>query len=972
MDVKTAQSVVLDVLTKAASQDAEILKPAEKQLKEWETQPGFYSVLFAIFADYNVDVNVRWIAILYFKNGIDRYWRKTAPNVISESERAALRPLLISNFNEPVSQLATQLAVLISKVARFDCPKDWPELFPTLMNAVKSQHDLEQQRALLTLHHVTKALSSKRLAGDRRLFQDLTNNIFEFILQLWFFHDEQMIHSMQTYDNKFVVFMEKSTLALKTLHRLTVHGFKKPDKNCDCVKFLSSLFDKLRSYLELRKNFVKVNLEMCEKTEKYIVLMTKILINVLEYHPFSYIPFIRPSLEFAVTYVFTSAGAELLFERFVVQCMNLIKGILLCAEYRPAKIMDETKNPQTLEAHAIREEFFTEQVLLEISRRLLTSYFLLSEDNLNTWENDPEDFAVDEGGESWKYNSRPSTEALFLSLYHEFRQQLTSTLLCLMTETAPMCDPADLPAILRKEAIYNAVGLAAFELYDEVDFDQWFLNTLLKELEVSSPSYKIIRRRVISLIGQWISVKLSHELRPCLYKSILPLLNVQEDLAVRLAAANTLKIAVDDFEFGIEQFLPYLESSFNLLFELLNQVSGCDTKMQVLYVMSFVIERVGNQIRPYASSLVQYLPLLWNKSEDHNMLRCAIITTLVHLVQSLGSQSADLYSFLIPVIHYSVDITKDPHVYLLVDGLDLWWAVLDNAVQVTSDLCILFQQMPSLLEYTSDSLLTCLNIIQAQALLDPNEFVRNNSEAIAQSCASIFSDLKSEGIINVLSAVEEIIRVLPSEGPRIFKPLLPKIFISVLRCDEYPMVMSSYLAILGRIVLQNAAVFYELQEFIAAEQHLKADDVFGSLLDVWIDRLSVVTQIERRKLLGLASASFIINGSPVVLHKMCGLLLACVEVLHDVMHLDNSGIEMDSLIRNESDNVPESDLETEHDKRKRASAFKDPIHSIVLKDFLQAKLDQLQRNIGQSNFKVVMDTVDVETMQQLVQFVKPF
>lgn len=56
-------------------------------------------------------------------------------------------------------------------------------------------------------------------------------------------------------------------------------------------------------------------------------------------------------------------------------------------------------------------------------------------------------------------------------------------------------------------------------------------------------------------------------------------------------------------------------------------------QMQVLHVISFVIERVGPKIQQYATSLIQYLPALWQESADHNMLRCAILTTLIHLVQ---------------------------------------------------------------------------------------------------------------------------------------------------------------------------------------------------------------------------------------------------------------------------------------------------------------------------------------------------
>jgi len=52
MDIDSASSVVLQTLTQATSQDTALLKPAEEQLKQWETQPGFYSVLLVRPADH--------------------------------------------------------------------------------------------------------------------------------------------------------------------------------------------------------------------------------------------------------------------------------------------------------------------------------------------------------------------------------------------------------------------------------------------------------------------------------------------------------------------------------------------------------------------------------------------------------------------------------------------------------------------------------------------------------------------------------------------------------------------------------------------------------------------------------------------------------------------------------------------------------------------------------------------------------
>lgn len=47
-------------------------------------------------------------------------------------------------------------------------------------------------------------------------------------------------------------------------------------------------------------------------------------------------------------------------------------------------------------------------------------------------------------------------------------------------------------------SVYNAVGLAAYELFDNVDFDQWFKNQLLGELQVSHNRYN--RINIIDLL----------------------------------------------------------------------------------------------------------------------------------------------------------------------------------------------------------------------------------------------------------------------------------------------------------------------------------------------------------------------------------------------------------------------------------------------------------------------------------------
>jgi hypothetical protein len=87
--------------------------------------------------------DIRYLAIIQLKNGIDKYWRKTATkydremssggdytlthlSAIDKADKALIRArLLESGINEANQQLALQNALVVAKVARFEYPNDW-------------------------------------------------------------------------------------------------------------------------------------------------------------------------------------------------------------------------------------------------------------------------------------------------------------------------------------------------------------------------------------------------------------------------------------------------------------------------------------------------------------------------------------------------------------------------------------------------------------------------------------------------------------------------------------------------------------------------------------------------------------------------------------------------------------------------------------------------------------------------------
>lgn len=171
-----------------------------------------------------------------------------------------------------------------------------------------------------------------------------------------------------------------------------------------------------------------------------------------------------------------------------------------------------------------------------------------------------------------------------------------------------------------------------------------------------------------------------------------------------------------DFEFESAQFIDYVQPTFSALFTLLKEAKECDTKMSVLNVMSVVVDKMGEKLSKDAESLCHYLPMLWNESQDHNMLRCAILSTLVsiyiahanflfhssflydlvfsifvfqfqlQIIIAISEIPPFLASFLYPVIAMSTNKEEPSHIYFLEDALELWLVVVQNSTTLTPEL----------------------------------------------------------------------------------------------------------------------------------------------------------------------------------------------------------------------------------------------------------------------------------------------
>ncbi|XP_047739577.1 importin-11 [Hyalella azteca] len=835
---------------------------------------------------------------------------------------------------------------------------------------------------------------------DRRKFQDISSKLFPDLHALYKVEVEHFFGPAESAPEGIVVSLHRAHYCLKILRQMATYGFKSPSDVPQVAEFYRSVCEQSKAILLFRKQHEGDELKGI--SEKYANLLMKCLLELLENYPYCFLNYLANVLSLVTTLVFTDDGNAVLYERFTVQCLCMIKSILDCPEYQVNKIVEETKNPEALHAYRIKSEFFTTTVLEQICHRLITQYFLLSREDLEIWESDPEGFCTEvEGGDSWKFSLRPATECLFKKMFHDYREPFTRVVLSLMTDAVKMTDSSNFQGLLSKDAVYNAIGLTSFDIVEEVDFDMLFTTHLVHELKITDSNYRILRRRIIWLVGQWTDVRFSAENRPLLYEACIHLLSTDSDFVVRYYTAMTLRTAIDDFDFDRKCFVPYLSSVVTLLFNLLKEAKECDVKMQILNVLSILIEVMGVEVREAAGPLVQFLPQLWHDSEHHNLLRCAILTTLTHLVSCMGRDSIAMHDFLLKVLHLSTDTTHASHVYLLEDGLQLWYCVLENTPslpaavsgcvtgaesnnlpEVHSNLLQLYANLLPVLDASTDYLQGCTQITTAYILLCPTHFLHRYGRELLQVLGGLASDLKAEGLVLVLRMLEAVVRTCSVDGVLLVTPLVAKISSNLLldETSTYPMMVSAQLSLLSRILLVHYDSFTAILQLIS--QHVQEADeaVLTALLRVWCSRLSVVTPDERRKLAALGLCRLIAVHHPALLAVWSRAAEAIVEVIYDVTNEDtkqdklvisdsdygsvqpdeaNSSASSSSAVDPsylaalaEDDDAPRVaysedplavDPDCEHSKRRHALARIDPVHNFPLQGFFGNALMEFQR-----------------------------
>lgn len=950
-DMDLTPENLLHALEAAGNQSVEGPRDkGQQQLKMWEASPGFFSLLQDAYLDQSLPLPVRWIAVIYFKNEVERHWRKSAPHAVPEQEKSHIRSKVFGCVDESNRQLMIHNAYAISRLARMDVPGDWPDLVNQLMSllreGVEAQNFIKQHNVLTILNQVIKAFSISRFGRVRQALLESSPTVLALVADLYANYSEAWMSDPNSNAEK----MEITHLCLKLARRLIAEGHERANRSEDCRRFFQITTAQLPQFLAMYSELLGNSL-----LEKHVRGVGKLYHTLRERQSVAFV-LMPESLKVAELYLQLIEGKKELFhqedadeaeewEKVVVQGMLLVKhliGILYrngasnLLTYKTDMDKDETK-----QAVEMLRQFFSDALVQHLTELLVTWYLRLRPADLTEWHDNPEEWANEDLNNAWEYQLRACAEKLYSDLAINFREIVVPMVLKNLEQSTSSSD------ILAKDAALAAfaTGSAAISKEDSADFDQIFPQIIVPQgLVNGSSECRVLRRRVAIVVGEWITIQCSPENRIKAYELLVHLLNPQDslnDVVVRITAASALRFTVDDWDFEIEGFLPYVGEIFVRLFALLGQVTHIDSKIVLLRTVAVVADRIGARVSPYADTVLEMLPSLWEEAGEQQLLRVTIVQVLTSLVQSLGGDSVKAYNIAMPVMTVSLDRESPFHAFLYDDSLLMWEALVKNAPEPNDTIFSLFPAVTDALDRSTENLYFVLKILEGYALLSPDYTVQKHGQTLFTTFGKYMDVLSFDVVQQVAQCVEYM--TFCSEPTQLIQLAIQTGFFKamvnyILDKDENsaPSAIADLLQVLARMVIAAP-------NFLA--EALPEEAARSAVIAAWLAKFQSMCKPHERKLASLGLTALISSGDPVVKHHMKDIVGCWVELTDEVAENEQGDCNVYYTV---SEWVDPDEPISPHTQRQQDLKKKDPIHTYPLKAYIQSSCQKGKEAVGDS------------------------
>ncbi|KAI1132689.1 putative importin 11 [Nemania abortiva] len=992
-----------------SSQDHHKRQAADQQLSSWQGHKDFHSTLQAVFLDNSLPREIRFLAIIQLKNGIDNCWRvHTVRNAIQPAEKQLIRSnLLRGSIQERDPQLALHNAIVVAKIVRIDFPGEWPDVLDNLVAQIRALRDDDQSLAgaLLILLRIVKELGTARLLKSQKALQAMTpalvqvlGEIYDAKTRLWL----PFMTNGQGDEMNALAAMGNSLTTFRILRRLLIVGYEFPHRD----EMVQQIWSFSQSQLGQLLNMVNDKYPLLGK---HLLQFTKLHIEMASSHPASFAALPgSPELaraywnlvaEFSVVYGQSegirpggsSSEAKPRAEGPLLERLAL-KGLLLmraCVKMTHRSVQtiryrskEDTREQQEAVA-AIKSKLFSDEFVNQIVRIIITHLLVFRKADMDAWEEDPQEWEQREEsqGSAYEWEVRPCAEKLFLDLLTHYKTLLLEPLLAYF---AMAQDPQT--SITAKDAVYTTMGLAAALVESSFDFDSIVRSVVAADAVQTTPMCQILRRRIAILLSQWVPVKIGKETRPLVYEIFRHFLNPNDphnDIVVRITAARQFKAVVDEFGFDETVFAPQAPDVLRELINLVQTVEIDETKLAIIETLRSLISRMDRSVTQFSDLVMDALPGVWSSAGELGyMMKQAVLTILLSLVSAMRTDSQRYHHLVLPLITEATQEGTEAYVYLIEEALDLWLNLLQNSQppllgELLSLAPVGIKQLTDQTEHVG----TCITIVGSYIALAPQTLLEDQyRQPLLRSLLASLDTKANEQITVTTRYIEMILRMSHQiGGDHGFRLLMQdmvetgflKHLLGGIR-DAYdahqtsgpkrkqsrlsPFGLGSYFTILSRIAVIDPSIFVAM---LGIEGPI--ENVWGWLSVEWFACFDSIAEPDRLKLNLLGITRLLELPQPMAglsLGKLQDYFSMWTSVICQLWDDDAPGY--DALYTTER--PPSTEWDTHKDVVERELYVTDPIRTVISYPFVKERLQGLAQIVGEQTFQESLANVDKDVV----------
>lgn len=284
------------------------------------------------------------------------------------------------------------------------------------------------------------------------------------------------------------------------------------------ANFFQEVHGALNAFMGVKNSVAEKKHPLVPIVEKIFLRLVKLVADSQDENRYAFIPFLKPFLQFFFPLVSQPPPGDIdgFAERVIIKSIRFYANVVSSREYVDEleeflkfQTRDGAKSNISVDtlngARQMMTEHFTPEIVAVLARVSITRYMILTVSDLDKWDTEPEEFLHDELSDAFQYRIVAAGELLFAKLLYYKSQYVAAEVSAIVQHAVARCNvpEAKLEDLLLKDAAYYAVSLGESALSTTIDFQQMFTGQLALDAQNPDPRYRLIRRRIASIITFW-------------------------------------------------------------------------------------------------------------------------------------------------------------------------------------------------------------------------------------------------------------------------------------------------------------------------------------------------------------------------------------------------------------------------------------------------------------------------------------